>query len=80
MAAARLSKGTAVWIAGGNGAGWQRGSVAAVDGASCRVALDCELGQGAGPVVTVPLTAVEPANPTLLDGARCGGWRRAPPF
>ncbi len=67
------SKGSRVWVQRPS-EGWRRGTVAGAEGGekSLRVVLDCEqLGEAAGPEVTVPLAALEPANPVLLDGVRC---------
>ena len=83
MDAAAPSKGSRVWVHRGS-EGWRRGTVAGGGGGSLRVALDCEqLGEAAGPEVTVPADAVEPANPALLDGVRCargcgGPWPALP--
>ena len=73
-----MTKGTRVWVRSPE-EGWRQGTLAAAPPAagaattaSCSVALDSDLGEGAGPVVAVPLADLAPANPTLLDGARCG--------
>lgn len=85
MADPMPSKGSRVWVQRG-AEGWRRGTVAGAEaGGGLRVVLDCEqLGEAAGPEVTAPLTAVEPANPALLDGVRCvqgsGGPARLPPL
>lgn len=66
------SKGSRCWLQASGADGWRRGTVAAVRGGTARVALDSpELGEGMGPEVTVPVAALEPANPALLDGIRC---------
>ena len=70
MAAAARSKGTPVWVRGTAGGDWRHGAVAAVTGGTVKVVLDPELGEGSGSTVTLQATAVEPANPTLLDGIR----------
>ena len=71
-----VSKGTRVWVhtsaaAPGGTAAWTAGSVVAVSGAKCQVALDCEAGEAQGPVVSLPVSQLEHANPELLDGVRC---------
>lgn len=78
MADLMPSKGSRVWVQRG-AEGWRRGTVVGPEpSGGLRVVLDCDqLGEAAGPEVTAPLAAVEPANPALLDGVRCvrgSGW------
>ncbi|PRW61206.1 myosin-1-like isoform X1 [Chlorella sorokiniana] len=65
------TKGSRVWVLRPS-EGWRRGTVAGAEGGGgLRVLLDCDqLGEAAGPEITVSAAAVEPANPVLLDGVR----------
>lgn len=73
MDAPWLSKGSAVWVAAGPTGGsstWRRGTVLDTAESGVSVALDSSHGRGDDGVATVPLEAVQPANPALLDGIR----------
>lgn len=72
--ASTVSKDTRVWVHTAVGAGgptWRSGTVVALSGSSCKVALDSDGNKDTVHDVSVPISQLEHANPSLLDAVRC---------
>lgn len=69
-----LARGTRVWAQTDGGL---RLATVVDAAAAATVELDADERHGAAAQLQVPAAALQPANPTLLDGVRCGAWMHA---